>query len=85
MGYILPIQLDTYTQYVNRTIPAKNDYAQVPATATILLNNQYIEEERRQDQQRFSQILDTYKKRDDVRKNPSSKYTGKGKLFNEYV
>lgn len=85
MGYILPIQLDTYTQYVNRTIPTKSDYAEVPATATISLNNQYIEEERRNDQQRFSRILDTFKKSDSEKKDHSSKYTGKGKLFNEYV
>lgn len=85
MGYILPIQIDTYTQYVNRTIPTKHDYAQVPATASILLNNQYIEEERRHDQQQFSQTLNTFKKRDDEKKYDSSKYTGKGKLFSEYV
>ncbi|MCM3160851.1 hypothetical protein [Metabacillus litoralis] len=80
MGYILPIQQDTYTQYANRSISVQQHYSQILPTSAIKLNRNN-EQEHSQQQQKFANILE-----EKLKKNKySSSFTGKGKLFNEYV
>lgn len=81
MGYILPIQQDTYTQYVNRSVSVQQHYAYVLPTSSIKMNNHHQGDQSYQEQQKFAEIL-----RGKMEKgNSSSVYTGKGTLFNECV
>jgi hypothetical protein len=81
MGYILPIQHDTYTQYANRSVPVKSHYSHILPTAAIQITNTYIE---KQNQQRFVNVLEQKMRTMKSTKNTAS-FTGKGKHFNEYV
>lgn len=80
MGYILPIQQDTYTQYANRSISVQKHYSHILPT-TAIKHAQQTAEERSQHQKKFANLLEEKLKRNKY----SSAYTGKGKLFNEYV
>lgn len=77
MGYILPIQYDTYTQYANRTLPVKNQISPILSSASIQLSNQ----ETRESRQRFAEILE--KKMRNIKSSPS--LSEKGKYVNEFV
>jgi hypothetical protein len=84
MGYILPIQHDTYTQYANRSVPVQSHYSHILPTAAIQLTNKYMEEETKQNHQRFVDVLE--QKMQTVKPTKfTSSFTGKGQLFNEYV
>ncbi len=81
MGYILPIQQDTYVQYANRTVPVHQHFAHIPPTSAMTPNTRHHRETQQAEQLKFADIL-----REKMKQNKySSKYTGKGKLFNEYV
>ncbi|PMC40450.1 hypothetical protein CJ195_01680 [Bacillus sp. UMB0899] len=81
MGYILPIQQDTYIQYANRSVSVQHHYAHVMPTSAITPNTRHLRESPQAEQQRFADIL-----KEKLKQNKySSEYTGKGKLFNEYV
>lgn len=81
MGYILPIQHDTYTQYVNRSVSVQQHYAHVLPTSSIKLNQQHLRENTKTETNKFADILKEKMKNNHY----SSVYTGKGQLFNEYV
>ncbi|MBD8070118.1 hypothetical protein [Bacillus sp. PS06] len=84
MGYIMPVQLDAYTQYSNRQALHTYNYAQVSTISAVQLNSKYVEEERKHELRRFTKIQDGIKKSKVLYTN-TSKYTGKGTHFNEYV
>lgn len=85
MVYIQPIQSDTYTQYVNRSIPVKTDYALLTAASAIHLNKRYFEEERRHsDHRRFAKILEA-KKRQLNRKHQDPLHSEIGMFFDECI
>lgn len=84
MGYILPIQQDTYTQYANRSVPVKSHYSHILPTAAIQITNTYIKKETKQNQQRFVDVLEQKMRTMKSTKNTAS-FTGKGKHFNEYA
>ena len=81
MGYILPIQQDTYTQYVNRSVSVQQHYSHVLPTSAVTLNHRHLRESPQVEQQRFADILKEKMKQNKY----ASEYTGKGKLFNQYA
>jgi hypothetical protein len=80
MGYILPIQHDTYNQYVNRSIPVKYQYSHIFPTDAIQLTKKDIKE-KKQYQQCFSDVLD---QKMEIKLSAASSLE-KGKIINEYV
>ncbi|MCV9888786.1 MULTISPECIES: hypothetical protein [Bacillaceae] len=81
MGYILPIQHDTYTQYANRSVSVQQHYAHVLPTSAITLNTRHLRESPQAEQQKFADIL-----KDKMKQNKYiATYTGKGNHLNEYV
>ncbi len=84
MGYIAPIQFDTYTQYANRLANKRYDYARLTSSSAGQLQSNYIEEEKKHEQRRFSKILNAVSYNKEVH-HDINQLTGKGTLFNEYV
>ncbi|QGQ44733.1 hypothetical protein [Metabacillus sediminilitoris] len=79
MGYILPIQHVTYTQYANRTLPVKNQISKVLPSAAVQL--QLSNQETREPRQRFADILESKMRK--IKSSPS--FIEKGKHVNEFV
>lgn len=77
MGYLLPIQSDTYTQYNNRNYLVKNHVSPIQPSAAIQLFNQ----EAKQNRQRFAELVE--KKMRTMKSTTSS--MGKGEYVNEFV
>lgn len=74
MGYILPLQMDQYTQYVNRTTPVKQDYAKVAEVPTVSFDNRV-------------KVMETYemKKKKKFSEHFYNELTGKGAYINESI
>ncbi|MDA1475877.1 hypothetical protein [Bacillus changyiensis] len=49
MGYLPPVHNDQHTQYVNRTIPQKSNYANIQKTTSIPSERAYREIEKREE------------------------------------
>lgn len=81
MGYILPIQHDTYTQYANRSVSVQQHYAHVLPTSAIKLNQHHLRENTKTETNKFADLLKEKMKNNHY----SSVYTGKGQHFNEYA
>ncbi|TXC90709.1 hypothetical protein FS935_12425 [Metabacillus litoralis] len=81
MGYILPIQNDTYTQYVNRTVSVQNHYSHILPTTAVQKTTDHEEERTRESKSNFKEILHEKMKYS----QNIAPYTGKGNHFNEYV
>ena len=84
MGYILPIQHDGYQQYVNRSLPVVGRYSHIRPTTAIQLSNTYNNEERKQNHQRFADVLEHKMKTVKANKYITIS-TGNGNLFNESI
>ncbi|MED4533598.1 hypothetical protein ABET51_11545 [Metabacillus fastidiosus] len=85
MVFIPPIQSDAYTQYVNRSVAVKSDYALLTAVSPIHLNKKYFEEERKHsDRRSFSKILEAKKKQQEEG-HPSTFHLETGSFFDECV
>ncbi|WP_273122487.1 hypothetical protein ACNRWW_05365 [Metabacillus sp. HB246100] len=81
MGYILPIQNDTYTQYVNRSMPVQSHYSHIlPVTYA-----QRAESKNHQPNDESDSHFATILKKKLNNSNSISDVTGKGQFFNEYV
>lgn len=84
MGYILPIQHDGYQQYVNRSLPVDVRYSHIRPTTAIQLSDTYNNEGRKQNHQRFADVLE--QKMKTVKTNEDSTIsTGSWNLFNESI
>jgi hypothetical protein len=79
MGYILPIQHDGYQQYVNRSLPVGGRYSHIGPTTAIQLSNTYNNERRKQNHQRFADVLEQ------KMNGYVAISTGSGNLFNESI
>ncbi|AZB42408.1 hypothetical protein CEF21_08940 [Bacillus sp. FJAT-42376] len=78
MSWIAPVQMDQYTQYANRSVEVKDDYASLNRVSKIHLQRDKMEEERKYEESRFSRILDRVK-RSSTQALPSE--PGKGLSF----
>ncbi|MFC4321781.1 hypothetical protein [Litchfieldia salsa] len=84
MGYIMPVQQNTYTQYANRRSLHNYNYAHINTTSAMKLNSKYVEEEKSHETRRFSKILEGMKNSKTLTMD-TSQYTGKGTQFNQIV
>jgi hypothetical protein len=76
MGYILPIQQDTYIQYSNRNVPVQNHYSHT-------LRPTAVQSDMKQ-QQKFADVLD-HKMRSMKTNKKSESFTHKGKYIDGYA
>lgn len=84
MGYILPIQHDTYIQYANRSVPVQKHYSHtLPTTAVQSISN-FNREEPFQQQHQFADILEQ-KKRILKNNQNSGQFFGKGKQIDQFI
>ncbi|WP_226670716.1 hypothetical protein [Metabacillus litoralis] len=81
MGYILPIQNYTYTQYVNRSLPVQSHYSHILPTTAVQNTTNNEEEHTKESGTNFAEILQQKMKNS----KDIAPYTGKGNYFNEYV
>ncbi|MDQ0224118.1 hypothetical protein [Metabacillus niabensis] len=81
MGYILPIQQDTYTQYVNRTVQVQRHYAYTTPTVAIPFIGKHQKEELVQKKKHFAMILEEKMKKLEKVKQLEAEL-GKGKHIN---
>ncbi|WP_338787373.1 hypothetical protein [Metabacillus sp. FJAT-53654] len=75
MGYILPIQQDTYIQYANRNVPVQNHYSHTLRPSAVQSDMK---------KQRFADILDHKMRSMKTNKNSES-FTVKGKYIDGYA
>ena len=75
MGYILPIQQDTYIQYANRNVPVQNHYSHTLRPTAVQSDIK---------KQIFADVLENKMRSMKMNKNSES-FTPKGKYIDGYA
>ncbi|AGN35783.1 hypothetical protein OIO07_19960 [Bacillus paralicheniformis] len=85
MGYLPPVHHDQYTQYANRSISQKSNYAHIQKTANIPSERAYREVEKREENQTaaFRRVLE--KKRKKTLNRRVAEKAESGRYVNESV
>ncbi|EWH23258.1 hypothetical protein [Bacillus haynesii] len=85
MGYLSPVRNDQYTQYANRSIIQKSNYAYIQKPANIPSERAYREVEKREENQTaaFSRVME--KKRKKTLNRRVAEKAESGRYVNESV